>query len=81
LSINNSAVVSGNQDRSYGFSVRCIQAQGVTVFSDPVADPDRFDVFVTGGNLLISILSRLDLPTSSASIARASFLGTSLITR
>ena len=49
LSINNSAVVSGNQDRSYGFSVRCIQAQGVTVFSDPVADPDRFDVFVTGG--------------------------------
>jgi hypothetical protein len=34
-----------------------------------------------GENLLISILSRLDLPTSSASIARASFLGTSLITR
>jgi hypothetical protein len=44
-------VVSGNQDRSYGFSVRCIQAQGATVFADPVADPDRFDVFVTGGVL------------------------------
>ncbi|VVH51242.1 hypothetical protein BPUTSESOX_2237, partial [uncultured Gammaproteobacteria bacterium] len=44
LSIN-SAVDSGNLDRSYGFSVRCIQAQGVTVFADPVAD--RFDVFVT----------------------------------
>jgi hypothetical protein len=37
LSINNSAVVSGNQDRSYGFSVRCIQAQGVTVFSDTIS--------------------------------------------
>ena len=45
LSIN-SAVDSGNLDRSYGFSVRCIQAQGVTVFADPPAD--RFDVFVTG---------------------------------
>jgi hypothetical protein len=45
LSINNSAVVSGNQDRSYGFSVRCIQAQGVTVFADPVADPVRQPVY------------------------------------
>ena len=46
LNINSAAVVLSSQDRSYGFSVRCIQAQGVTVFADPPAD--RFDVFVTG---------------------------------
>ncbi|WP_342589271.1 inverse autotransporter beta domain-containing protein [thiotrophic endosymbiont of Bathymodiolus puteoserpentis (Logatchev)] len=48
LSIN-SAVDSGNLDRSYGFSVRCIQAQGVTVFADPAADSSRFYLLLTGG--------------------------------
>jgi uncharacterized protein (TIGR02145 family) len=39
LSVINSIVNSNNQDRTYGFSVRCIKTQGSTVFVPPPPPP------------------------------------------